>query len=104
MIMVFDKPIKIERLNENGDDEKWEDFAVIHARVNKSGGNTYLKAGAERSQNSLVFECRYSSLLEKIRFDTQLYRLFYRGNRYKVEDYDDFEERHETIKLLGVSY
>lgn len=102
--MVFDKPIKIEKLNENSDNESWDEFAEIHARVNKSGGNSYLKAGAERSQNSLVFECRYSSLLEEIRLNTQLYRLFYRGNRYRIEDYDDFKERHETIQLLGVSY
>lgn len=102
--MAFDKPIKIERLNENGSNETWAEFATVHARVNKSGGNAYLKAGAERSQNSLVFVCRYSSLLEEIRLNTQLYRLFYRGNRYRIEDYDDFEENHETIKLLGVSY
>lgn len=102
--MVFDKPVIIERLNESENKETWEEFTTVHARVNKLGGNSYLKAGAERSQNSLVFECRYSSLLEEIRLNTQLYRLFYRGNRYKVEDYDDFEERHETIKFLGVSY
>lgn len=43
--MVFDKPITIERLNENGNTETWESFAAPHARVNKSSGNVYLKAG-----------------------------------------------------------
>lgn len=102
--MVFDKPITIERLNENGGTETWESFATPHARVNKSNGSVYLKAGSERSQNTLVFEMRYCSKLEQIRLNAQQFRVFYRGNRYKVEDYDDFEERHQTIKLLGVSY
>ena len=84
--------------------EKWDNFATVHARINKTGGNEYLSAGAVKSQNTLAFELRYDRRLEKIRENTQIFRIFYRGVRYNVTDYDDYLEKHRTIKLLGVSY
>lgn len=100
--MVYDKPIIIEKVNEQS--EKYSEFARVHARVNKTGDNAYQKAGAERSQNTLTFEVRYAPNLEDIRLATSLYRLWYRGHRYKITDYDDYLEKHQTIKLVGVSY
>ena len=100
--MVFDKPIIIEQCDENT--EKWNAFAKIHARVNKTGGSEFLNAGAERYQNTVTFEMRYVKKLEKIRLNTQLFRLFYRGNRYNIINYDDYMEKHRTIKLIGESY
>ena len=100
--MVYDKRIVIEKMDEKS--EKWSEFAVIHARVNKTGGNEYLNAGAVKSQNTLTFEVRYDRRLEKIRLNTQVFRIIYRGARYNITDYDDYLEKHQTIKLLGVSY
>ena len=100
--MRFDKPIIIEKKDEKT--EKWGTFLKLHARVNKSGSGEYLNAGAVRSQNTLTFEVRYTNLLEEIRLNTQFYRIIYRGYRYNVTDYDDYLEKHQTIKLLGVSY
>ena len=104
--MRFDKPIIIEKKDEKT--EKWGEFLKIHARVNKAKtgttSNEYLNAGAVRSQNTLTFEVRYTNLLEEIRLNTQFYRIIYRGYRYNVTDYDDYLEKHQTIKLLGVSY
>ena len=100
--MRFDKPIIIEKKDETT--EKWGEFVRLHARVNKSGNSEYLNAGAIRSQNTLSFEVRYTNLLEDIRLNTQIYRIIYRDYPYNVTDYDDYLEKHQTIKLLGVSY
>lgn len=100
--MRFDKPIILEKMDPKT--EKWDVFAKLHARVNKTGSSEYIGAGATQSQNTLTFEVRYFRSLEEIRLNTQLYRLFYRGHRYNIVDYDDFMEKHQTIKLVGVSY
>ena len=50
--MVYDKPIIIQKINE--DTEDWEDLfdKPLHARVNKSGGSEYLNAGANQSKSN----------------------------------------------------
>lgn len=100
--MIFNIPVTIEKKDEKT--EKWVNFGNFHARVNKNSGSEYLNAGAERSQNTLVFEVRYVKMLEEIRLKTQFYRVIYRGQPYNITDYDDYLEKHRTIKLLGVSY
>lgn len=99
---MFDKPIIIQKIDE--DTEKWTDLYKLHARVNKSGGSEYLNAGAIQSKSNRVFEVRYFKALEDIDDNRGLYRLIYRGRTYNITDYDDFQEKHKTIKLLGVSY
>ena len=99
--MVFDKPIVIEKINE--DSEKWEPLFTIHARVNKTGGSEYLNAGANQSKSTRTFEVRYRPDLEPIDEDRGSYRLLYRGRYYNITDYDDYLEQHKTVKLLGVS-
>lgn len=98
---AFDKPITIQKLDE--ETEKWTDLFKLHAKVNKSNGSEYLNAGSSRSSATRVFEVRYFKPLEDIDLNTQLYRLIYRGNTYNIKDYDDFQERHQTVKLLGVA-
>lgn len=100
--MVYDKPIKIQKINEHTED--WEDLFTIHARVNKSGGSEYLNAGANQSRSNLVFEVRYFKDLEKIDDNRGLYRIIYRDRLFNITDYDDYLEQHKTVKLLGVSY
>lgn len=100
--MIYDKPIIIQKLNE--DTEIWEDKYLVHARVNKSNGSEYLNAGANQSRSNRVFEVRYFRELEDIDNNRGLYRLVYRGKLYNITDYDDYLERHKTVKLLGVSY
>lgn len=99
--MVFDKPIIIQKIDEAS--ELWVDVYNVHARVNKSGGSEYLTAGANRSKSTRVFEVRYFKDLEDIDANRGLYRIVYRGNTYNVVDYDDFQEEHQTVKLLGES-
>lgn len=98
--MKFDKPITIQAVDEVT--EKWTDLYKLHARVNKSNGSEYLKAGAVQSKVTKVFEVRYFKALERIDGDTGSYRILYRDRIYNITDYDDFQEEHKTIKLLGV--
>lgn len=100
--MLFDKPITIQKIDE--DTERWTNLYYLHARVNKSGGSEYLNAGANQSKSNRVFEVRYFKGLENIDNKRGLYRIVYRGVLYNITDYDDFQEQHKTVKLLGVSY
>lgn len=99
--MTFDKPIELQRID--SDTEKWTSWHTLHAYVNKSGGSEYLKAGAIQSQSTRVFEVRYFHGIEAIDTDRGSYRIIYRSTPYQITDYDDFEESHRTVKLLGVS-
>lgn len=100
--MVYDKSIKIQKINEES--ELWEDLFSLHARVNKSGGSEYLNAGANQSKSNRVFEVRYFKDLEDIDENRGLYRIVYRDRYYNITDYDDYQEEHKSVKLLGVSY
>lgn len=100
--MTYNKPITLIKLNE--DTNEWEDVGTtLHARVNKTGGSEYLSSGAYQSKATLTFQVRYSSVVADIFLNTQLYRIRYAGAEYNVEDYDDFEERHREVKLVGVA-
>lgn len=93
--------VELQRLNAV---KQWEPIAKLHAGVNKYSGKEYLEGGAIQSQLKLVFDVRYSAMIAAIQLNTQLYRILYNGGRYKIVDYDDFQERHRSVKLLGVSY
>ncbi|MDD2952492.1 MAG: phage head closure protein [Parabacteroides sp.] len=96
------KPIKIQKLN--NETKEWENVGnTIHATVNKSSGSDYMSSGAEQSSASRTFTVRYHATLSEIQFNTQIYRIIYQGMIYKIEDYDDYMEKHLSIKLLGVS-
>lgn len=99
--MVYDKPITIQKIDEVT--ELWTDLFNLHARVNKTGGSEYLNAGANQSKSTRVFEVRYFPDIEQIDANRGSYRVIYRGRIYNIEDYDDFQELHKNIKLLGVS-
>lgn len=101
---VFDRPIMIQKINELT--EEWEDVfeKSIHASINKAKSDSeYLNGGAVQGKRSLIFEVRYFKDLEDISFNLQCYRIVYQDRPYDIKDYDDFMEKHKTIKLLGVS-
>ena len=100
---TYDRPITIQRINETT--ETWTDAFKVHAKINKSkSDDEYLSGGASQGKKNLTFEVRYFADLEDISFNTQLYRIIYRGVPFDIVDYDDFMEHHKTVKLLGVSY
>lgn len=102
MRRVYDKPIIIQQIDE--DTEEWKLLYTLHASVNKSKqGDEYLSAGAIQSKQKLTFEVRYFKEIEAIELNTQKYRILFNGNIYDIYDYDDFQYRHKTVRLLGVS-
>jgi SPP1 family predicted phage head-tail adaptor len=103
MSKLFDRPIVIQKINELTED--WDDVFKIHAAINKAKANSeYLNAGAIQGKVSLIFEVRYFKNLEDIAFDMSHYRIVYNGIPYNINDYDDYQLQHKTVKLLGVSY
>lgn len=100
--MTYDKPITVQV--QDPDTEEWRDELHLHARVNKTGGGARLNAGADQYTASLTFEVRYVRALEELAYNTQPYRVVYRGRKFKVVDYDDFMEQHRTVKLVGEFY
>ena len=101
--MSYDKPITIQKIDQAS--ELWADLYRLHADINKaSSGSEYLNAGANQSKTSLVFKIRYFKDLEDINYDRGAYRIIYRGRPFNITDYDDFNESHREVKLLGVSY
>jgi len=98
--VTFDKPIIIQKVDEAT--ELWTDLYPLHAKVNKSNGSEYLNAGGNQSKSTRVFEVRYFKDLEAIDDDRGSYRIIYRGRVYDIRDYDDYLEKHKTVKLLGV--
>lgn len=103
MAKTYDKPIIIQKINE--ETELFEDLFKVHAYINKaSSDKEYLKAGAIQVKKNLIFEMRYFAELEDISLNLQCYRIVYQNVPYNIEDYDDFQLTHKTVKMLGVSY
>lgn len=103
MSKPYDKPILIQRLNEISED--WETLYNVHASINKAKSNSeYLNAGAIQNKVSLIFEIRYFTKVKDIFHNTQNYRILYENVPYNIIDYDDYMFKHQTVKLLGVSY
>lgn len=100
--MTFDKPIVIQKINQ--DTEEWSDLWPLHARINKTTGTEFVEAGADRSQSTKTFELRYFTELEDVDFNRGLYRIMYRDHAYNIVDYDDYMEKHQTVRLKAVSY
>lgn len=99
------KPILIHKYDELNDEWKPLELdgqaIVFHAKVNKSGGSEYLGSGSTQSTVQKIFVVRYSSVVADIELNTQLYRIEYAGVIYDITDYDDFNDLHKDVKLLG---
>lgn len=87
------------------DTEAWADKWRLHAlKVNKTGGGQTQAAGAGQYRATLTFEVRHFKALQELRYQPQLFRLIYQGHTFKLVDYDDFMEGHQTVKLVGEAY
>ena len=104
MSRIYDRPISIQRINDENT-ETWENVFNVHAHINKAKtDNEYLSAGAIQAKKCLTFEVRYFAELEDISLNLQSYRIVYQGVPYNIEDYDDYMLEHKTVKIIGVSY
>lgn len=99
---MYDKPITIQI--QDPETEEWTDVLHAHASVNKTGGGSNFNAGTDQHNASLTFKLRYVKKLEDLAYNTQPYRIIYRGRTFKVVDYDDYMEQHREIKLVGEYY
>lgn len=101
---TYNKPIMIQVQDQ--ETEEWSNLfdKNLHAKVNKTQGGTASSAGADQFRARLTFELRYAKALEAIQYKPQLYRILYRGHTFRVADYDDYMERHLTIRLVGELY
>lgn len=99
--MTYNMPIMLVRYNESTGE--WEDAALLHARINKTGGSEYWGSGAYQSKATLTFEVRYSPKVASIFLNTQLYRIRYNGHEYDVDDVDDYLQQHRSLKIMGVA-
>ncbi len=99
--MTYNLPIMLVQYNESSGE--WDDVALLHARINKTGGSENWSSGAYQSRATLTFEVRYSPKVAAIFLNTQLYRIRYNGAEYDVEDVDDYLQKHRTLKIVGVA-
>lgn len=100
--MRFDKPITIQI--QDPDTEMWVDRYNLHAIVNKASGGTDVSAGADQYHADLTFKIRYFDDLESLRYSPQPFRILYRGNAFKITDWDDFMEQHREVTIRGRYY
>lgn len=100
--MIYDKPITIQV--QDPATEEWSDAFRLHAGVNKATGGVNFNAGADGFTARLTFEMRYCKALEALAYSPQAYRILYRGRTFKVVDYDDYMEKHHTVRLVGEFY
>lgn len=98
----FDKRIIIQEQNANT--EQWTDLTTCYARVLKTGGSKSMAAGADQFHASLTFEIRYRVKLKELVFLPQRYRVVYGGHTFQAVDADDYQQQHETIRIVGELY
>ena len=99
------EPIIIERYN--ADNNSWQEFFRTRAiSVNKgtlSKGASYLQADTLQNQVAKTFKVRYGKKIAQIEGNCSQYRIKHVGKYYDLVDYDDFQEQHLEVRLLGVS-
>lgn len=100
--MTYDKPITIQAIDPVT--EQWSDLWKLHARVNKTTGSEFVEGGAVQSQSTKTFEVRYFEGIDVLDYNRGYYRIVYNGHLFNIDDYDDYMESHQVVKLKGVSY
>lgn len=96
-------PLKIQVMDQ--ETEEWSSHLSLHAlKVNKTGGGEGFSSGAEQYHPRLTFTLRWCKELEAVKYNTQLYRIIYKGHAFDIQDIDDYMEQHKTINIVGVAY
>ena len=82
---VYDKNIIVQRRIGG----VWENWKKLLAFVNKTKDST----------DSLTFEVRYTQSIREIFSYLEDFLILYRGDIFLIDDYDDFMEQHQTVRL-----
>jgi len=97
--MVYNRTIQIKKLNL--DTEKYEDYMTCHANINKASGREYFNANTEISSSTFNFRVRYSTALDDILYNTELYRIIYDGKIFNVKNVDNYLLKNHELTLVG---
>ena len=97
--MVFNQPIRIERLNDDGG-EQWEAYLSCHAYVNALYGSEYWAARAAGCEDTIVFTVRYCRALATVR--AAEFRIVFRGDVYDIQSVDCPQFANAYVKFKGV--
>jgi SPP1 family predicted phage head-tail adaptor len=82
--------------------EIWADLVTCAAQVNGLSGSEYWAASAEQAQSAVDFTVRYTSLLSELAPQTT--RILFRGNRYDVQNIDNYMYQNRSLKLRAVMH
>ena len=81
----------------------WTDFYSCYAYANiatgKTAGQEYEAAGQTVASDGYTFTVRYCKALKGM--DSDHYRILFDGDIYNITLVDDFQFRHETLKLTA---
>ncbi|RUR35142.1 head-tail adaptor protein [Clostridium perfringens] len=98
--------ITIEELsitqNKNGfEEEKWNEYYKCWSSFNKVKGSKFIAAKADNSENIVTFTVRYCNKIKPLLGPEAIkkFKVCFKGNYYKLEYVDDFEQRHEWVDL-----
>ena len=77
----------------------WTDYLTCHAYANMAQGEEYTAAGQTVSSDTFVFTVRYCAALADM--NSTEYRITFNDGIYNIVKVDDFQFRHETLKLTA---
>ena len=77
----------------------WADYYVCSAYANHRSGKEYFAAGQTIDEDIVVFTVRYCARTMAV--NTVEYRILFAGEIYNITDIDDYQFRHETLKLTA---
>ena len=95
----YNIPIIIEKQDENT--EKWAEYYKTHAKINKTTGKENANASVNISSSTYNFEIRYCKKIEEILFDTEIYRIVYKGRHFDIKSVDRYKENKNKVTLVG---
>lgn len=99
--MTYDKPIIIQKLNE--DTQEFEDRWKLHANVRYTQGSEYSDAGAQRSTQTMNFIVRAFKDLKEIKRNTQIYQIIFEDSTFSIEEYEPYDN-NKSVRLQAASY
>ena len=100
--MSIGDPLTIQRMDESGE---WKDYLHLHAlNVNKKRSYENHEGGGEQDWETVCFRVRWCRPLEAIEFDKPSFSILWRGRRFDIRRYDDYQYQHRRVDLEAVSH
>lgn len=100
--MSIGDPLVIQKMNAEGE---WEDYLSMHAlNVNKKRSSENTEGGGEQDWETVDFRVRWCKALEDIEFDKPSYSIVWRGRRFDIRRYDDYQYQRRRVDLEAVSH